>query len=261
MRKEGVIGCSVIGATIVILFRYLPDYLSMVIVLLMVLLIGCGFFVGVLPVMRLSTAFHVARKCIHRARGIQTSNLWYVIRMEEKVFEHKELDRIFDEYRQKVEECLNEDDIVSSIEEYINEDYIALSTWRSLLIQIPSTLTGLGILGTFLGLILGINNLGFSSIVVMKGSIENLIGGIRVAFYTSIGGIILSILFNLFYNIVWDIMVREMELFYGDFHKYVIPTTKEQIRKNDLRFQKELLNYNHTKVVECLENILEKMES
>ena len=61
-------------------------------------------------------------------------------------------------------------------------------------------------------------------------SIELLLRGIGTAFYTSIVGVILSILFNIAYRLVWNIMLREMNLFVEQFHTYIQPSAEEQIR-------------------------------
>lgn len=62
---------------------------------------------------------------------------------------------------------------------------------------VPSILTGLGILGTFLGLILGLSqiDLATSDINVLKNGIKGLLSGASMAFSTSLVGISLSILF------------------------------------------------------------------
>ena len=61
-------------------------------------------------------------------------------------------------------------------------------------------------------------------------SIENLLRGISTAFYTSIAGVILSILFNIAYRLIWNIMLREYEAFTEKFHIYIQPSADEQIR-------------------------------
>ena len=63
--------------------------------------------------------------------------------------------------------------------------------------SIPSILTGLGIMGTFIGIMYGLSkiDLGTSNISHLKSGIEHLLGGADTAFATSIWGIGTSILF------------------------------------------------------------------
>ena len=131
--------------------------------------------------------------------------------------------------------------IVSDIDEVLNEDVLALYTWRGVIAQIPGTLTGLGILGTFVGLLLGLRNISFVTVEAALGSVQSILAGIDTAFYTSIAGVILSILFNIINNVLRNIMNRETGLFLEEFHKTVIPTTDEQARYSSRREVRQIL--------------------
>ena len=58
------------------------------------------------------------------------------------------------------------------------------------------TLVGLGLLGTFLGLTLGINGFDSSTAENIKTSINGLLGGMGTAFVTSLAGMFLSMLYT-----------------------------------------------------------------
>jgi len=83
--------------------------------------------------------------------------------------------------------------------------------WLSLSIieVVPGMLTALGILGTFLGLIDGIQGLG-SNITHLDKQIGILTGGLKTAFKTSIWGIFFSILFNFFNGIFTGSRKKEL---------------------------------------------------
>ncbi|WP_423742188.1 MotA/TolQ/ExbB proton channel family protein [Faecalibacterium sp. 7] len=125
--------------------------------------------------------------------------------------------------------------IVSDLDEVLNEDVLALHTWKGVIAQLPGTLTGLGILGTFVGLLLGLRGISFVTVEAALGSVQSILAGINTAFYTSIAGVILSILFNITNNVLRTIMNRETGLFLEEFHKSVIPTTDEQARYSSRR--------------------------
>ena len=59
--------------------------------------------------------------------------------------------------------------------------------------SIPNLFTTVGVLGTFIGISIGLWNFDTENI---DGSITNLLVGLRAAFFTSIVGIILSIIFS-----------------------------------------------------------------
>ena len=103
------------------------------------------------------------------------------------------------------------------------------------------TRKGLGILGTFVGLLLGLRNISFVTVEAALGSVQSILAGIDTAFYTSIAGVILSILFNIINNVLRNIMNRETGLFLEEFHKTVIPTTDEQARYSSRREVRQIL--------------------
>ena len=123
----------------------------------------------------------------------------------------------------------------------LNEDVLALHTWKGVIAQLPGTLTGLGILGTFVGLLLGLRGISFVTVEAALGSVQSILAGIDTAFYTSIAGVILSILFNIINNVLRNIMNRETGLFLEEFHKTVIPTTDEQARYSSRREVRQIL--------------------
>ena len=59
-------------------------------------------------------------------------------------------------------------------------------------------LVGLGLLGTFLGLTLGIQNFDSSNTENIQNSIQSLLAGMGTAFYTSLGGMSFSIIYTFF---------------------------------------------------------------
>lgn len=178
---------------------------------------------------------------IRKASGTEGSSAWVAALRIERFFQQKRLDKLFGEYREKVQHQRETGQIVSDIDEVLNEDVLALYTWRGVIAQIPGTLTGLGILGTFVGLLLGLRNISFVTVEAALGSVQSILAGIDTAFYTSIAGVILSILFNIINNVLRNIMNRETGLFLEEFHKTVIPTTDEQARYSSRREVRQIL--------------------
>ncbi len=83
-------------------------------------------------------------------------------------------------------------------QEYINEDSVIYKPGHAQLAElIPSLLTSLGILGTFMGLMQGLTDLDFSNAEGTIHSIPNLLQGMRFAFATSVAGIACSLSFNM----------------------------------------------------------------
>lgn len=70
-----------------------------------------------------------------------------------------------------------------------------------LLNYIPQSLVGLGLLGTFLGLALGLEGLHLSTQEAINNSVKILIGGVKTSFYTSLYGMYFSITFSFIINV------------------------------------------------------------
>ena len=74
-------------------------------------------------------------------------------------------------------------------------------TENRLLAAVPGFLTGIGVLGTFIGLQLGLSELNIGNDVAveeMKTGLAQVISGAKIAFLTSVWGVGLSIVFNFF---------------------------------------------------------------
>ena len=79
-------------------------------------------------------------------------------------------------------------------------------------------MTGLGILGTFVGLVLGVGGFDTSTTDAVMVSITHLLGGMSTAFLTSIVGVLLSLAFSHIYKKYVDSTNQSLEDFVTAFH-------------------------------------------
>ena len=109
-------------------------------------------------------------------------------------------------------------------QEYINEDTVVDKPGHARLAElIPSLLTSLGILGTFIGLMEGLTSVDFSDAEGTIQSIPLLLSGMRFAFATSVAGISCSLLFNMFYRISVGRAYRALDNFEEAFYELAMP--------------------------------------
>ncbi len=228
MRRSLYMLIIILLAGVTVLAVYSPDVLSLLFVLLMAGAIVVAILGGILPVLRYELALERGLDGIDRAMGVQSGSAWSAIRSDDEFFGQRVLDEAFDEYRSKVNSQQQNGQVLSDITEYVNEDMLSLHSWQTLVSQVPGMLTSLGILGTFIGLLIGIRGIGFSTVNDALTSVQTLLSGIQIAFYTSIAGVILSLIFNILYRSAWNTMLRSLGLFVDAFHKNVIPTVEEQ---------------------------------
>lgn len=81
---------------------------------------------------------------------------------------------------------------------YFNEDLMIGQINSRLHNYIPSLMTAIGIFGTFLGLVIGLQNLDLSEVENTKRSISLLIAGVKISFKSSLYGVAYSIILTFY---------------------------------------------------------------
>ena len=153
---------------------------------------------------------------------------------KEELFRTPVLKEEFKDYRYEQERILSIDKAYykCDIEDYINYDLIDSVIHRNRMNQVAGVMTGLGILGTFIGLSLGLQSFNTGSTAEITNSIEPLMAGIKVAFHTSIYGMVFSLVFNYVYKRILDDAEQAVRTFLAAFKKYVLPdTTAEGVNR------------------------------
>ena len=128
---------------------------------------------------------------------------------------------------------------ICDIEDYINEDEAESYAHKRMLDLVPDILTSLGILGTFVGLVWGLRSFEPSTYETMTTSVASLVDGIKVAFMTSIYGLLLSILFNSSLKSGYQAMGTSMSLFLDRFHTRVVPSAEMEAQNVLINNQNE----------------------
>lgn len=117
------------------------------------------------------------------------------------------------------------------VSQYINEDTVIYTGGGTRFAEIaPGLLTSLGILGTFLGLVLGLSGLTLSAAdtAALLAAMEQLIGGMSTAFLTSIAGVVASLTFNLLNNHYTNKCEQAIDRFCDVFSLYAMPKPVSQ---------------------------------
>jgi hypothetical protein len=81
---------------------------------------------------------------------------------------------------------------------YFNEDLMMAQINSRLHNYIPSLMTAIGIFGTFLGLVIGLQNLDLSEVENTKNSIALLISGVKISFKSSLYGVAYSMILTFY---------------------------------------------------------------
>lgn len=101
-----------------------------------------------------------------------------------------------------------------AVEDYINDDTVTHGPGNATLAElIPSLLTSLGILGTFMGMTSGLGGLDPTSTETMMSGIKTLLSGMQFAFGTSVAGVSCSLVFNMLNRIAQGSSYRAIDDF------------------------------------------------
>lgn len=128
-----------------------------------------------------------------------------------------------------------------NIEDYVNDDLVDSVMHRNQLNQVASVLTGLGILGTFIGLSLGLQSFNTGSTAEITSSVEPLMNGIKVAFHTSIYGMVFSLVFNFVYKKKLYDAEEAVRGFVSAWKKFVLPDMSDDGTNRMLELQEKQL--------------------
>lgn len=136
------------------------------------------------------------------------------------LFKNAFLDECYQQYNRMVK---HNPSGTCDIRNFINEETVETYVHRGILESIPDILTSLGILGTFVGLVMGLREFDPSGYEQMAGSVTPLINGIKVAFITSIYGIALSLSFSFTLRSEFSNLSARAEEFLDTFYLHVRP--------------------------------------
>ena len=174
-------------------------------------------------------------------------NVWSELEKDKDFFEEENLKKAFDRFLQQMRSSRVGKRYASScnIEDYINEellDRVGSSHFNS---AISGTMTGLGILGTFIGLSLGLGSFSGDDIYTISDNVGPLLSGMKVAFHTSVYGIIFSLIFNFIYRSIMADAYGKLEYFLSTFRQCAAPpvSTGDENTAAMLVYQANQANY------------------
>ena len=156
--------------------------------------------------------------------------------LPEDLFGEPHLDSRYTEFRKFVKKSQSG---LADIEDYINEDVVDGLISKKMMDLIPDILTSLGILGTFIGLVVGLKDFEPSNYEAMTASVSSLVDGIKVAFLTSIYGLSLSLVFSYAFKSAYGSLMDRLAEFMDHFHNTVIPSAEAETRNIMVNYQEE----------------------
>ena len=172
-----------------------------------------GLFKCLIPLWRTTAALRRAITRLQENAGKQLDKpVW-----QEARFVGKRLKGSWLRFLQNAEQ-LDRRGLPTNVEDYINDDTVTHGPGNASLAElIPSLLTSLGILGTFMGLSRGLSSLNFADSTQLIQGIPDLLSGMKFAFGTSVAGISCSLVFNMINRISQGTSYRAIDDFVSSF--------------------------------------------
>ncbi len=172
----------------------------------------------------------------------QQENKLRCLLVEKELFHTPNVSNTFLEYKSELQRMDSEEKptIRPDIRDYFNEDLINSVLMAEISEQISGVMTGLGILGTFIGLTIGLNKFSLGSEIdtsQMQTSISGLLEGIKTAFITSIFGVVYSLLFNFFYKKIYISACEAMNEFILCYENEMISSPQNDLLTSFVRNQ------------------------
>ena len=279
MKNKLFYGLFLVYVSIVVFVLYangvftgdIPSVSNLAINGLFLAVIGGLFLVSAMSFIRLNNLTddlkRASAELLERYKMNGSQNLWEEIQDEQDFFEDENLKKAFAKYCLRMENSQSDEGYVSAcdIEEYINEELIEKVGRNYFNSGISGTLTGLGILGTFIGLSLGLGAFNGDDIYTISDNVGPLLSGMKVAFHTSVYGILFSLIFNFVYRSIMADAYGKLEQFLNVYKQCALPPTagsKEEnigavtiYQANQAKYLKQLVELAKGEAVDQIEAI------
>lgn len=194
------------------------------------LIIGILFlisFSGFSRLNRVTDALTFAAQEMKSKHELSRKNLWTEYAEKRDIFPSPILNEQFGKYQNWIAAHTTSKGIIKNtcpMEDYINEDLLNQAGRTYFNSAVSGTLTGLGILGTFLGLTLGLSSFSGNDIFTISDNIGPLLDGMKVAFHTSVYGIFFSLVFTFVYRSIMADAYEKLSDFQAAFYEYAAPS-------------------------------------
>ncbi|MBS6395661.1 MAG: MotA/TolQ/ExbB proton channel family protein [Clostridiales bacterium] len=239
-------------------------------------LIGILFVISFISFARLNRVTDSLSEAAYQMRNRYDAvrkNLWQEYRQKENPFSSPVLNEQFAKYQKRIASHTTPKGVITAtcpIEEYINEDLLDQVGRTFFNSAISGAMTGLGILGTFLGLSMGMSSFSGNDIFTISDNIAPLLDGMKVAFHTSVYGIFFSLVFTFVYRSLMADAYEKLSDFISAFHEYAAPaasTTDENMSamliyqaniSNSLKAIMELMRGNAAEQTKGMEQIVQQ---
>lgn len=216
---------------------------SIIIYALMAFFVGCGFY-HIVNLSKYQKDFALIGKRIKTDAQAVIDLQEYLdgtTSEQNKLFQSDKLNAKLEEYRAAYQRTKSTSfaALFVDITDFFNGEFLDELGHTGFCELVPGTMTGLGILGTFVGLVLGVGGFDTSTTDAVMVSITHLLGGMSTAFLTSIVGVLLSLAFSHIYKKYVDSTNQSLEDFVTAFHDKNLDGSSSNAENQLLGYQQQ----------------------
>ena len=219
---------------------YIDFIINLIFALLAAIFLIIYFAGSARPLARAASALSRVTENI-RASEESPKDLWTRYSQNDELFGNARLDERWRAYVKELRRLQKQNSLTADcrIEDYISEELMYSAVNKPFCDQLGGIMSGLGILFTFIGLVYGLRNFDATTVDMMQTSTQALMAGIKIAFLTSIFGLIYSLLFGLTYKKLLKDSLETLYEFQDAFSESVRPTNEHAAENAMLRLQTE----------------------
>lgn len=216
---------------------------SIIIYALMAFFVGCGFY-HIVNLSKYQKDFALIGKRIKTDAQAVIDLQEYLegtTSEQNKLFQSDKLNAKLEEYRAAYQRTKSTSFAAPFVDitDFFNGEFLDELGHTGFCELVPGTMTGLGILGTFVGLVLGVGGFDTSTTDAVMVSITHLLGGMSTAFLTSIVGVLLSLAFSHIYKKYVDSTNQSLEDFVTAFHDKNLDGSSSNAENQLLGYQQQ----------------------
>ena len=176
-----------------------------------------------------------------RSSGETPKERWSRFSQNTRLFGNDRLDDRWNAYLRETQRLLKQNSLTADcrIGDYIDEELMYSTVNKPFCDQLGGIMSGLGILFTFIGLVYGLRNFDATTVDVMQTSTQALMAGIKIAFLTSIFGLIYSLLFGITYKKLMKDSLETLYDFQDAYNESVRPINEHGAENAMIRLQTE----------------------
>lgn len=224
--------------------EFSPDLIIYAAILIVTLI---GFLKCILPVLRTTRGLNGAIRKLEESTFGEAIALWH-----DENFAGGALKATWQKFLMTEDE-MEKRGLACPVEDYINTRTVTRIPGNASLSElIPSLLTSLGILGTFIGLTRGLTGLDMTDANTLMNGIPILLDGMKAAFGTSVAGISCSLIFSMLNRALQGNSYRAIDSFIEVF------TAKSGHRALDTDYQMVLQSNDRNRMLGSVTSGLEK---